>query len=71
MSSYIMDHKYGMHTCTSQGEQLWSSNIAILWVFLIKQLFHLPLLDMKFKANSALNVPHWLSTISIINQLSI
>ena len=38
MSSYIMDHKYGRYK--RRREELGSSNIAILWVFLIKQLFH-------------------------------
>ena len=45
MGSYTTDQKYGR--CAHQREQPGSSNIAILWVFLIKQLFHLHLLDMR------------------------
>ena len=44
-----MDHKYG--SCTCQREQPGApENIifAILWVFVIKQLFHLYLLEMKY-----------------------
>ncbi len=58
MSSYTMDHKINMvhvGACIDKNSQgAWvnensqeAQNIAILWVFLIKQLSHLCLLDMR------------------------
>ncbi len=45
MSSYTIDHKYGSrYALTKIAGGL---NIAILWAFLIKQLFHSRLLDMR------------------------
>ncbi len=51
---------------TRQQKQLGSSNIGILWAFLIKQLFHSRLLDKLWDRYSQhrRDVPRWLSTIS-------
>ncbi len=45
MSSYTIDKN--MVADTRPQKQLGSSNIVILWAFLIKQLFHSRLLDMR------------------------
>ena len=50
--------------CTCQREQPGSSNIAILWVFLIKQLFHSRLLDIRWLEQTRRYAPRCLSTIS-------
>ena len=57
--------KYGKQTCEFWGILILVQSIFyILGAFLIKQLFHSRLLDMRLViANSALR-PHWLFTIS-------
>ena len=49
---------------TRQRKQLRGSNIAILWEFLIKQLFYSCLLDMRSLYLTRRYTPRWLSAIS-------